>query len=65
MAEVALPREHHRDAVLVGSGDDLVVPDAAARLDDGRDTGRSGGVETVTEREERIAPAHPTRGPTG
>ena len=47
--------EQHGDAVLVGSGDDLLVPHRAARLHDRAHPGRRGGVGTVAEREERIA----------
>ena len=55
MAEVAFGGEHHRNAVLVGGGDDLVVADAAAGLDHRPDPGRGDGVEAVPEREEGVA----------
>src|SRR5690606_25574227 len=42
VTEVALAGEHHRQAVLVGGGDDLVVADRAAGLDDRGDAGRGG-----------------------
>ena len=61
VAEVALAGEDHRDAVLVGGGDDLVVADRAARLDHRRDAGRGGRVEAVAEREEGVARARPAR----
>ena len=35
MPEVAVPREHHGDAVLVAGLDALIVADGAAGLDDG------------------------------
>ena len=55
VAEVAVPRRHHRHAVLIGRGDDLVVALAAARLDHGRGAGLRTDDETIGEREERVA----------
>src|SRR5690606_24543804 len=48
----------HGEAVLVGSGDDLVVADRATGLDDGHDPRGSGGIWTVPEREEGVAGEH-------
>ena len=62
MAEVAAAGEDHREALLVGGGDDLVVADRATGLDDGSRTGRGSGVEAVAEREERVACACATLG---
>ena len=59
MPEVALAGEAHCDAVLIGGGDHVVVTDAAAGLDHGGDTRCRGGIESVAEREERVAGADP------
>ena len=53
MSEVPHRREDHGNAVLIGRLDHLFVPHAAARLDDGGDTGFSGGI-TVPEREKGV-----------
>ena len=50
--------EHHREAVLVGRGDHLVVAHAAAGLDDRRRAGLRDDVDAVAEREERIGRDH-------
>src|SRR5690606_32331876 len=55
--EVPVPREDHRQAELVGGGEDLRVPDRAARLHDGGHPRRRRGVEAVAEREERVGGA--------
>ena len=52
--EVAHAGEHHRDAVLVGGGDHLVVAHGAARLDHGDGAVVGDDVEAVAEREERV-----------
>ena len=44
MPEVPHPREHHREAGLVGGGDHVFVADGAAGLDDGGGAG-AGGLE--------------------
>src|SRR5690606_4359340 len=54
MPEMAHAGEHHRDAALVGGGDDLVVAHRAARLDDGRRADVGDDVEAVAERKERV-----------
>ena len=57
--EVAHAGEQHREAVLVGRGDDLLVAHRAARLDD-RDRARLGEhVDAVAEREERVGRDRP------
>src|SRR5207244_5483276 len=60
--EVALAREDHGEAVLVGRGDDLIVAQGPARLDDGPHAGSGGGVEPVAEGEESIAGTRSARG---
>ena len=60
--EMPHAREHHRDAVLVGGGDDLRVALRSARLDHGDDAVLGGGVEAVAEREERVRRHHRARG---
>src|SRR5690349_17184252 len=52
--EVAYAGEHHRDAALVGCGNDLVVAHTAAGLDHGARTRIYYHVEPVTERKECI-----------
>src|SRR5215213_10669250 len=54
MPEVPHPREQHRDPLLVGRGDDLVVALAAAGLGDRGDAGAGEGVQAVAEREEGV-----------
>ena len=49
-----LAREHHREAALVGGGDDFGIADRAARLHDRGRAGVGHGVEAVAEREERV-----------
>src|SRR5689334_14312886 len=48
------PGEDHRDAVLVGSGDDLSVAHGAAGLDDGAHPGLRRRVYAVAEGEEGV-----------
>ena len=47
-------REHHRDPVLVGGLNDLLVPDRTSWLDDGGHTGFCRGVDAVAKREEGV-----------
>src|SRR5258706_7745451 len=65
VAEMTLPREHHRNAVLVGRSDHFGVAQAATGLDHGADPGVGGDVEAVAEREEGVTGAHPTASPPG
>jgi hypothetical protein len=46
--------KYHGNAGLVGSGNHLVIPDGAARLNDGSDTSFSRIIDAVPEREKRI-----------
>jgi hypothetical protein len=55
MPEVPHPGEHHRDAALVGGGDDLVVAHRAAGLDDAGGAFVDDHVQAVAEREEGVA----------
>jgi hypothetical protein len=48
------PREHHGHAVLVGGGNDLLVPHRAPGLHDGGDSRFGGGIHPVPEGEEGI-----------
>ena len=48
-----MPVKHHRHAVLIGRRDDFVVPHRTTRLNDGCDSGFSGGVDAVPETEKR------------
>ena len=57
VTEVAFAGEDHRDAVLVGSGNDFRVAHAATGLDDCFDARSGGGIEAIAEREERVAGA--------
>ncbi|ABA48884.1 hypothetical protein BURPS1710b_3404 [Burkholderia pseudomallei 1710b] len=54
VTEVAHARHDHRDVVLVGGGDHLVVAHRAARLDHAGRARRDDDVEAVAEREERV-----------
>jgi hypothetical protein len=42
MTKLPLPREHHRDPMLVGGGDDFGVAHRPSRLDDRSDAGLRG-----------------------
>ena len=55
VAEVAGPREDHRNIVLVAGLDALVVALGAAGLDDAGHAVRGKHVDVVAEREERVA----------
>ena len=55
MLKLPFSGEDHGDPVLVRRGDDLIVPQRSAGLDDRGDSGRGDGVEAVTEREEGVA----------
>ena len=46
--------ERHGNAVLVAGVNDLLVPDGAAGLDDGRHAGAAGALDVVAEGEERV-----------
>ena len=54
VAEMTDAGEHHRDAALVGGGDDLVVAHAAAGLDHGDGAIVGDDVEAVAKRKERV-----------
>src|SRR5688572_27479661 len=54
MPEVAYAGEHHRDAALVGGGDDFGIAHAAAGLDHRDGAGLGQRIEAVAERKERI-----------
>ena len=54
MPEMAHEGEDHRQAALVGGGDDFVVADRAAGLDDGGGARLCGCNEAVGEGEERV-----------
>ena len=54
MPEMPYASEHHGDAMLVCGGDDFVIADAAARLDDGARAGVDDDVEPVAKREEGV-----------
>ena len=54
MLEVAHAGEDHSDVVLVALLDGVRIADRTARLDDGRDSGCCGSLDTVVKREERI-----------
>ena len=47
-------REHHREAVFVGGGDDFRVADRSAGLHDGGGAGGRDRIQAVAEREERV-----------
>ena len=51
-------REDHRDAVLVGRANDLLVAHGAARLHDRGDAMLRGGVDAVAKRKERVRSEH-------
>src|ERR1700741_5131456 len=50
----AFPGDDHRDAVLVGGGDDLGIAHGAAGLDDGAHAGPGRRVHAVAEGEEGV-----------
>ena len=54
MAEVPDSGEDHGEAEAVGGGDDVVILDGAAGLDDGGSAGSGNGFESVGEREEGV-----------
>src|SRR5258706_3840328 len=58
MAELTLTREHHRDIEFVSGLNHFLVAHRAARLDDRRDTGFSGLLDSVAKWEERIGAQH-------
>ena len=57
---MSLAREHQRDAVFIGRGNDLGVSHAAARLYDGPYPCGCYGVQAVAEGEEGITGRHTT-----
>ena len=54
MTKLALPGQHHGDAMLVGGGDHFGVAYGTARLNDGAYSGLSCLIHSVAEWEERI-----------
>ena len=54
MAEVPHPREQHREIGLIGSGDDLLVADGTARLNDGGCSSFDGRQQTVGKGKKRV-----------
>ena len=54
MPEVATSRKHHREAMLIGRGNDFLVSDRAPRLHDRGGPRLCNRIETVTKRKERI-----------
>jgi hypothetical protein len=54
MAEMAAAGEDHRQAVLVGGGDQLVIAQRPSRLYDGARAGGGGGIQSIPEREEGV-----------
>jgi hypothetical protein len=54
VAEVPIAGEYHRDAALVGCGNDFVVTHTAAGLDHRDRAGVDHNIEAISEREERI-----------
>src|SRR5438094_7803580 len=54
MAKVTPAGDDHGHAVLLGRGDDLLVPDGAAGLDHRGNAGLRSAVDAVPEREERV-----------
>ena len=58
MPEVSRPREHHGDAVVIGSLDHLVVPHGAAGLDHGSGAGFHRDQEPIGEGKERVGCDH-------
>src|SRR5262249_25486173 len=61
--EVPRTGDDHRDAVLVGCGDDFVVAHRAARLDHRDGASNRTGIEPVAEGEERVRCHHGALGP--
>lgn len=61
MAEMAMSREYHGNAMLVAGLDNLFVADGSTRLDDGLHAILSQRVDVVTEWEERVRRAHQAR----
>ena len=59
MTEVTFAGEHHGHAVVVGGIDHFLVTYGPAGLDDRGGAGLGGGIETIAEREERVARAGP------
>ena len=57
---VAHAGEHHRHAVFVRGGDDLVITHGSTRLNDRHDAGRGRLIDAVTEREKGIRGHHRT-----
>src|SRR5512135_330538 len=58
VAEMPHAGEYHRHAVLIGGGDDFLVPHGAAGLDHRGDASLGGRVNAVAEGEEGIACHH-------
>src|SRR5712671_4927767 len=58
MAELTLTREHHRDIEFVSGLNHFLVAHRAPRLDDRRNTGFSGLLDSVAKWEERIGAQH-------
>ncbi|VEB51526.1 Uncharacterised protein [Salmonella enterica subsp. enterica] len=51
MAEVAHVGEDHRNAVFVGGGNDFIITDRTARLDNAAHADSGSGINAITERE--------------
>src|SRR2546423_11698585 len=64
MTEVPPLCEHHRDAALLGRGDDLVVLHRSAGLGHRGHTRVGAGIGTVAEWEQRVAGRRPALGPS-
>src|ERR1043166_2122195 len=54
MPEMTPPREHHRDAALIGCREPFLIPHRASRLHDRGRTRIGDRIETVAERKERV-----------
>lgn len=54
MPEVSDPSKDHDEVVLIGGLNHFGVPDGPARLDDGRNTAFSGGINGIPKREKRV-----------
>src|SRR5579872_5287682 len=54
MPKMPATRKEHGDAVLIASRNDFIVSTRSSGLDNGRDSGPGGGINSISKREEGV-----------